>query len=519
VDLRRKLALLDGSGLRAASVSASTFALGSHLPGRPDAAVLPNPVRMPVAGMPGVESILARAPRADQIPFQPAGPDSGAAWIDRLRRGLAALDSRAPAREGPSRPAPSGSFPAERRETADGVLHVRELLFDSSHRHGRAPVGTALEAEAATVAALALDPSLGNVDPRAMLLLDTETTGLSGGTGTLPFVVGLGWFEDGRLRLMQLLLRRPGEERPILAAVAERMARASCVVTYNGKTFDWPLLRGRYVMNRLRSPEPRPHVDLLHCARRVFRHRIGGARLIELEEELLGHIRSGDIPGEEIPERYFRYLRGGDGSLLRPVLEHNAQDVVLLAALLGLMTREFSTASAGDPRTHLGYASVAERAGDARRALEFARAAASSEDRFIRAEALVLAARVSRREGDDRSAAELLERAVLVGSGELLSRIHLELAKLYEHRLADLRSALHHARHTSLCEGAEHHRRRVERLERRVARIADVSRHLPCGRECRQDDRRSESGTRRRKIADTVLPSGQRRWEPPLEDT
>ena len=510
MDLRRKLALLDGSGLRAGSVSARGFAPAARPSEAPHAAP-PNVARMPSADV-GLASDLApvssaalgralnaartitdvhlsrgiaRVPSAEMRlasgaegrAVQPASPVPGAPLMDRLRRGLAELDTRRVAREGPVRLRSPRPFPAEPRETPYGILHVRERLLDSSHRHGRARVGAALDAEGAIVAALALDPALAEIDPRTMLLLDTETTGLSGGTGTLPFVVGLGWFDEGRLRMMQLLLRRPGEERPILAVLAERMARASCVVTYNGKTFDWPLLRSRYVMNRLRAPQPLPHIDLLHCARRVFRHHTRGVRLVELEEALLGHYRSGDIPGQEIPERYFRYLRCGDGSLLAPVLEHNAQDVVLLAALLGLMAHEFRTVSAGDPRTQLGYAGVAERAGDARRALEFAIAADSSGDCAIRSEALLLAARVSRRRADDRSAAEFLQRAVPVAAGELLSRIHLELAKLYEHRLDDLGRALDHARHTGLAEGAARQRRRLERLERRTGRSPSARAH------------------------------------------
>ena len=109
-----------------------------------------------------------------------------------------------------------------------------------------------------------------------MLFLDTETTGLAGGTGTVPFLVGLAWFEGRSLRVHQLFLRRLGEEAPMLRVLAERMAEPPAWSTYNGKSFDWPLLRTRFVLNRVPTPAELPHLDLLHCARRVFKHRGSG---------------------------------------------------------------------------------------------------------------------------------------------------------------------------------------------------------------------------------------------------
>lgn len=406
-------------------------------------------------------------------PAQPAPAlDKSGLKEDPLRRNLATLTPKSPAVTTARATAPKkGPLPAEERETPHGTVFVRDQLYESTHRHGYAEVRGALEADSELIAAIALDPSLREVDPRGMLLLDTETTGLAGGTGTLPFVVGLGWFEADRLRVQQFVLRRPGEEAPILHFLAEALERSTCLVTYNGKTFDWPLLRNRFVMNRLKAPAPKPHLDLLHCARRVFRRRDGGAKLTHLEEHVLGHVRVGDVPGDQIPELYFRYLRTGNGALIAPVLEHNAHDMVLLAALLGVMTRQFRSANAGDPRDQLGYASVAMRAGDDARALAFANAAAATTThRDLSAEALALAATVSRRNGDVKAALDSLHRAVQVASGTLLSSLHLELAKLYEHRVGDFARALDHARHTLIAEGDPGHRKRLERLERKLGK-------------------------------------------------
>jgi uncharacterized protein YprB with RNaseH-like and TPR domain len=363
-------------------------------------------------------------------------------------------------------------LPAEERSTPHGALFAREHLYPSHHRHGTAELRAALGAEPELVAALALDPALREVDPRRMLLLDTETTGLAGGTGTLPFVVGLGWFEGEQLKVTQLLLRRPGEERPMLRRFAERLAESSLLVTYNGKSFDWPLLRSRFVMNRLEVPPLPAHLDLLHCARRVFKRRMSGARLVQLEEEILGFHRVGDVPGAEIPELYFRYLRTGDGGSLAPVLEHNVHDMALLAALLGELVRQFRSAEVeADPRDQLGFASIAARAGDGARAVAFAEAAAATGDRAVCAEALALAAEVSRRKGDLVAAVAALERAVAQASGLRLSEVHLALAKLHEHRTGSLARALDHARHTLLAEGALANQKRMARLEKRAVAL------------------------------------------------
>ncbi|GMU05686.1 ribonuclease H-like domain-containing protein [Corallococcus caeni] len=363
------------------------------------------------------------------------------------------------------------ALPVEARSTPHGTVHVAEQVYPPDHRHGTAPVAAALDVESRLVAGLALHPDLESVDFTRMLLLDTETTGLAGGTGTVPFLVGLGWFEDRSLRVQQLFLRRMGEEAPMLRLLAERMASSSCLVTYNGKSFDWPLLRTRFVLNRVPVPKELPHLDLLHCARRVFKHRGEGARLVHLESKVLGHHRVGDVDGSLIPELYFRFLRGTDGSELVPVLEHNQKDLLLLAALLGDLVRRFQSEGTErqDPRDLLGFAQVAERAGDAERALTFAKAAAESGGP-VGIEALVLASRLCRRSGDCETAVAHLQRALTFAKPGQGAVLHLSLTKLYEHSLKDLPRALYHARLAAPVELPADHQLRLERLERRLSR-------------------------------------------------
>ncbi len=171
------------------------------------------------------------------------------------------------------------------------------------------------------------------LDPQQWLLLDTETTGLAGGTGTYAFLIGVAWWEGSGLQVEQFFLRDLNEEWPVLLVLAERLEQRPVLVTFNGKTFDWPLLQTRYRMMRSISvPEPRAHFDFLHPARTLWRPRLGSVRLAELERHVLGWERRDDVPSEMIPRLYLDFLRGGPVDRLLPVLLHNQMDLRGLAA-------------------------------------------------------------------------------------------------------------------------------------------------------------------------------------------
>jgi uncharacterized protein YprB with RNaseH-like and TPR domain len=377
-----------------------------------------------------------------------------------LARRLGRLSAPAPV---PPAPRPPGR-----------AVFATSSRYAPGHCHGAAPLARALAAEPAALAALAFDPRLAAVDFSGMLLLDTETTGLSGGAGTLPFLIGLGGFEpDGALALEQLFLRRPGEERPLLERLAERMASASCIVSYNGKAFDWPLLRGRFVLNRLPVPIPPVHLDLLHCARRVFRHRGGSARLSQLESDVLGHEREDDVPGALIPELYFAFLRGSRWEAMHGVLEHNAQDLVGLAALMGELAHRFAAPRVGqDPRDWLGCAEVALRVRDFARAEAFALCAARSNalarDPDLRARAWTHVARARWKLGARQEVRDALLEALASARGLERAALRLALAKVSEHRLRDFGAALEHASEAAPAESRDCHDRRVARLQRKL---------------------------------------------------
>ncbi len=176
----------------------------------------------------------------------------------------------------------------------------------------------------------------GQPPPDAPLVcLDTETTGLATAAGTVAFLVGLGWWEGDRFRQAQLLLPDHPAEAGLLARLAAHIPADAWLVTYNGKGFDWPLLVARYRMARLPAPVHAGHLDLLPFVRRVYRHRMPDARLRTVETELLGTVRHGDVDGWQIPGLYLDFLRGGEAWPLIDVVRHNREDVRSLARLLG----------------------------------------------------------------------------------------------------------------------------------------------------------------------------------------
>lgn len=191
-------------------------------------------------------------------------------------------------------------------------------------------------------------------DPAKWLFLDTETTGLAGGTGTYPFLVGLAWWDAGGLNVEQFLMRDFSEEHSVLQELAQRIAERPALITFNGKTFDWPLLENRFAMTRsIPTPRLAAHLDLLHPARSLWKFRLGSVRLSDLERHVLdparlGWTRDDDIRSAEIPQFYFDYLRGGPPGPLAGVVRHNQMDLRGLAALFGKIDALLSSGNAAD---------------------------------------------------------------------------------------------------------------------------------------------------------------------------
>jgi hypothetical protein len=318
---------------------------------------------------------------------------------------------------------------------------------------------------------LAKDERFKDMDLSRALFLDTETTGLAGGTGTLPFLVGVGWLEkSGVFKVEQLFCREPGEEGAGLSLLARRFEWASCLVTFNGRSFDIPLLNTRFILHRMKNTGyALPHLDLLPVARRVFKKRLDSCRLANLEAAILGFERIGDIPGSAIPGVYASFLRGGPVEPIEAVLEHNALDLVGLAALGAVLEEMY-----GHPRQveygadSIGLAKAALLAGERESADEHLTHAAFSAPKKERTEAYLMAAREATKLGTLQKAKTLLTNALERDSKN--ARIHLALAKYLEHRDKNFSKALEHARFTGDAEGEAKSLHRIARLRRRMGR-------------------------------------------------
>jgi uncharacterized protein YprB with RNaseH-like and TPR domain len=389
---------------------------------------------------------LAPGFSAPPLPAPPPSPPSGApraSLLDDLRARMQATLERS-ARKLPAPPpaVDTCELPFVTFETPSGSLHVRMQRLSGAHRTGHAPVACARDASPALLALLALDPALAACEPSRALYLDTETTGLSGGAGTVAFLVGLAWWDGPTLVLEQILVRALGEEAPMLERVRDRIEAASMLVTFNGKSFDMPLLRTRFVMARVTAPAEPPHLDLLHVARRVHKERTrrsaGACKLTALERDILGFERIDDVASGDVSACYLHFLRTGDARALLGVIEHNAWDVVAMAALVGLYGESLPVHSRLVAEDLAGLARTLRRAG----ALDHAMAAAEAALDRVRAAPpstssgdaghlpLRVRAEIAKARGDRAQALADFE-ALATAVDDPAAR--LELAKIYEH--------------------------------------------------------------------------------------
>lgn len=285
---------------------------------------------------------------------------------------------------------------------------------------------------------------LAELEPERVMYLDTETTGLAGGSGTYAFMIGLAWFDEEFLHLEQLIMREHAEEKAVLLHLQERLEATTGLVTFNGKTFDAQLLQTRFMMNRKRvTLDEVPHLDLLHLSRRLWGGGLQDCRLETLECEILGLPRQDDVPGWLVPQIYFRFLKNGDARGLAQVAEHNRRDVLAmvgLTALAGLYLAD-PLAQALAPCTDVGLGRWLMDLGDqalARQLLE--RAVGQPLARPLRRQARLRLATMLSRAGERDRAVDLW--------GQLLEEHPAdadaaeEMAKHLEHKVRDLSGAL-----------------------------------------------------------------------------
>jgi len=258
--------------------------------------------------------------------------------LEALRARIKQIDQRY---EEPPRPE-ARALPEGYEVTSELGTHWQvDKLWPAHFHHGTADVGALSELPADLLESLASESEY-RIPVDKWVFLDTETSGLAGGSGTFAFLTGVGWITDKGFELKQFFMRDHGEEPSLLAALSELLSRFELMVTYNGRAFDAPLLETRYRLARQRVPFGRlKHVDLLHSARRLWRLKLERCRLQDLERHILGVERVGDVDGALIPDLYFQYLRSGNFQPLVPVMKHNAIDILSLACVTAIVPVAF----------------------------------------------------------------------------------------------------------------------------------------------------------------------------------
>ncbi|MBQ3476608.1 MAG: ribonuclease H-like domain-containing protein [Clostridia bacterium] len=313
-------------------------------------------------------------------------------------------------------------------------------------------------------------------DIRRCLFLDTETTGLSGGAGTVAFLVGVGYVEGESLVIEQLMLREYADEPALLDRLGQRMADFDSVCTFNGRNFDMPLLETRFTMNRMRDRwRALENLDLLYPSRRAWKLRLGSCRLCNLEAEILGMPREDDLPGSEVPARFFQFMKTGEDALLDDIVQHNRQDIATLAKLLvRLCAINDRPDLLSDQRDQFSMGKSLERLGELRPAREMYRA--SARPRPVGTLAALSGERIAgsanwrlyglcRRSGDWDGAEAVLKQ--MLRRRQLPGAVCTELSKLYEHRRKDYPKALEFALKSAGYPDGE----TADLLEKRTARI------------------------------------------------
>jgi hypothetical protein len=422
--------------------------------------------------------------------------------LAQLRRKIARIDRKWTGRESAGSPSLAQPAPRPRLTPQDLPLHIEQLiggevvrtahgehfeterLWERHRRHGSVDIADLAELPEDLLGPLTAGAAAGS-PPARWAFLDTETTGLAGGAGTYAFLIGIGSIEPAGFRLRQFFMRDYGEEPSLLWRLAEYLEGFDVLVTYNGKSYDQPLLETRFRMVRAHAGRLRPfdrmeHLDLLFGARRLWKLRLESCRLVELERRILGVEREGDLPGEMIPYCYFEFLRTQEAFRVVPIFHHNAIDILSLACLTAIVPFAFRSPEEA-PLRHgadlIGLARWLEQAGRREEALRlYRRAVELGLPDSLLFRALWDIACAEKRLG--RHDAAVAAAADLAGSrNPFRVRALEELARHYERRERNDAMALEMTRAALALEDTPALRRREQRLAARLERPR--SRTLP----------------------------------------
>ncbi|NWF92130.1 MAG: ribonuclease H-like domain-containing protein [Syntrophaceae bacterium] len=358
--------------------------------------------------------------------------------------------------------------------TPEGEVFQVKESFPPHFRYGEMSLAEILGIPTYPAHLLSRDERLRELDLRRALFLDTETTGLAGGTGTLAFMIGLGFFEGDGFLVHQFFIRDYSEERVCLSLVRDVIESFQFLVTFNGRYYDIPLLETRFILSRLSSRiREMPNFDLLYPSRRIWKGAYDNCRLITLESQLLGMERMDDVPSEWIPYLYFEYLRTGDASKIHRVFYHNQMDILTMVALAGRIHLVYHDPQAARPRKgveHFALGRLFWEHGDPGKAISCFEIALKRCDETLTWEVMRWLSMAFKKTGQVERARSLWEEMVSWPYQKDLFP-YIELAKYHEHRLRNFETAIAYVE-KALESASPDQQREIEMLKQRRLRLS-----------------------------------------------
>lgn len=357
--------------------------------------------------------------------------------------------------------------------TPEGETFLRKEQFPAHFQYGEMTLLDLLYIPTYPAHLLSKDERLKELDFRKALFLDTETTGLSGGTGTFAFMVGLGFFEEESFSIHQFFMRDYSEEKACLSLLKERLESFQYLVTFNGRHYDIPLLETRFILSRQASKiKEMPNFDLLYPSRKIWKGAYENCRLVTLESQLLGVERTNDVPSEWIPHLYFEYIQTGDARRIYQVFYHNQMDILSMVALTGRIHLVYHDPQAAKPRKgieHFALGKLFWEHGEREKAIPCFESALKRCDEELTWEVMKWLSIALKKTGKGERACSLWEE-MLTWPDKKDAFPYIELAKYHEHRLKDWERAISYV-DEALAFIPSYQQREIELLRQRRRRL------------------------------------------------
>lgn len=357
--------------------------------------------------------------------------------------------------------------------TPDGETFRAKETFPSDFRYGEMTLSDILNIPTYPAHLLSGNEQLKELDLKKTLFLDTETTGLTGGTGTIAFLIGVGFFQGEEFQVHQFFMRDYSEEKAALSIFKQLLESFQFLITFNGRHYDIPLLETRFILSRTASKiREMPNFDLLFPSRKIWKGAYENCRLVTLESRLLGMERVDDIPSEFIPTLYFDYLRTGDGQKIHRVFYHNQMDILSMVALTGRIHLVYHDPNAAQPRKgveHFALGRLFWDHGDFGKAVPCFETAMNRCDEDLAWDVMKWLSMAFKKTGESEKARSVWEEmATWPHQKDVFP--YVELAKYYEHRLKDFEGAIVYVK-KGLDQTPMHREKEIELLQHRKRRL------------------------------------------------